>query len=157
MIPRHLFLVMLDHADGTIVGKTLAQKRAYFVTVMTGEGPNFVPHYYGPLSVELDEAIGSCKALGFVREEVSSFSKVDALGFEVRRYTYRLTDDGRVVVTNLGVKNPDEVRRVRAALDGLRRAGDDDYVKLSAAAKVHCILQAQEGKASRQDLIDGAR
>ncbi len=157
MIPRHLFLVMLDHACGAIAGKTLAQKRAYFVTVMTGEGPAFVPHYYGPFSAELDEAIASCKALGFVHEEVSSFSKADAWGFEVRRYTYRLTDDGQKVVANLEVRNPDDVRRVREALSKLRQAGDDNYVKLSVAAKVHCLLQTRRGKSNPEDLVEAAR
>ena len=148
---------MLDHAGGTIKGKTLAQKRAYFVGMLLGTDIRFSPHYYGPLSAELDASVGSCKALGFVREDVSSPGVDDSHGFEVRRSTYSLTEDGRKVVANLEAKESSEVGRVRAALDRIRQAGDDDYSRLSIAAKALCIIREKEGRARLNDVVDTAR
>ena len=142
MIPRHLFLIMLDHAGGTIAGKTLAQKRAYFVGVLLGTDIGFSPHYYGPFSAELDASVGSCKALGFARQDVS---------------TYSLTEDGRKVVANLEAKESSEVGKVRAALDRIHQAGDDDYFRLSIAAKALCIIREKEGGARPNDVVDAAR
>ena len=142
MIPRHLFLIMLDHAGGTIAGKTLAQKRAYFVGILLGTDIGFSPHYYGPFSAELDASVGSCKALGFAREDVS---------------TYSLTEDGRTVVANLEAKESSEVGKVRAALDRIHQAGDDDYFRLSIAAKALCIIREKEGGARPNDVVDAAR
>lgn len=156
MIPRHLFLIMLDHAGGTIAGKTLTQKRAYFVGILLGTDIGFSPHYYGPFSAELDASVGSCKALGFAREDVSNLGMVDAHGFEVRRFTYSLTEDGRKVVANLEAKEGSEVDEVRAALDRIRQAGDDDYFRLSIAAKALCIIREKEGRPRPNDVVDAA-
>lgn len=157
MIARHLFLVMLDHAGGTIVGKTLVQKRAYFVSVLLQAELGFSPHYYGPFSAELDAAMGSCKALGFVREDVSGLGMVDPRGFEFRRYSYMLTEDGRLIVSSLIDNQPAEVGRVRAALDCIHQAGDDDYFKLSVAAKAFCILRERGAGARPADVVETAR
>ena len=42
--------------DGTMRGKTLLQKRLYFVSVILGVDLGYEPHYYGPYSEEVATA-----------------------------------------------------------------------------------------------------
>ncbi len=48
MKASEVFLLMLGEAGGTMRGKTLIQKRAYFLNVLLDLGLPYNPHYYGP-------------------------------------------------------------------------------------------------------------
>lgn len=156
MRARELFLLMLDHAEGRISGKTLVQKRAYFLNLLLDLGLSYSPHYYGPYSAELDAAIGQCKALGFVDEHVTSYGYVSN-GFEIKRYDYVLTQDGQIVVDAIKRREPTLCKRIRSCLDEIGQAGQLDYVKLSVAAKTVHILLTNRGTLSKHQIAEQAK
>ena len=138
---ENLVLLILDHQKGRLSGKTLLQKRSYFVSEILGLQVGFRPHFYGPYSEEIESAVSQCKSLGFVEEQTQGFGIVNN-GFEVRRYDYSLTDDGRQVVEFLKKQSPEESKRVSECLTSLAEAGDNsDYLTLSIAAKTFLILK----------------
>jgi len=140
-----LILLVLDHSGGTISGKTLLQKRCFFLAELLGKDLHYQAHYYGPYSVEVEEGLARLKGLGFVQERSLGFGVADSVGFEVRRYDYTLTDDGRTVVKTLKEREPAECAKVMSVLDKLKAAGDTgDYVELSIAAKTCHILSETE-------------
>jgi len=57
-------------------------------------------------------------------------------GFEIRRFDYRLTDDGQIFVKDIIVRNPEDCKQVAACL---QKISGDDYVALSIAAKSYNI------------------
>lgn len=113
----------------------------------------YIPHYYGPFSPELEAAIGRGRALGFVREDTVDYGPYRQSGFEVRRFDYTLTGDGHVVVNDLIRRKPEECRQALACLNELARAGDDNYVKLSIAAKAHHILRTAGQPLTRAQIV----
>ena len=136
-----LVLLVLDYAGGTISGKTLLQKRCFFLAKLLCMDLHYQAHYYGPYSTEVEEGLAKLKALGFVQEQSHGFGIADSVGFEVRRYDYTLTDDGKIVVKTLKERIPKKYEKIKSALDKLKTAGDtDNYVELSIAAKTFHIL-----------------
>jgi uncharacterized protein YwgA len=141
MTAENLILLILAQESGRLSGKTLLQKRAYFVSEILDFHLDFRPHYYGPYSDVIDNGIAQCKALGFVQEQTQGFGIVNN-GFEVMRYDYSLTGDGEKVVEFLKQENSEECARVSDCLTTLAKAGDfSDYVMLSFAAKTFLILK----------------
>lgn len=143
MKARDVFLVMLDHAGGSISGRTLIQKRGYFLDRMLALGLGYRAHYYGPYSGALDAAIGQCRALGFVEERAIGYGVAGDAGFEVRRYDYSLTPDGRVVAQAVLDTDKELCGGIRACLDRIAAAGDLGAQQLSIAAKVVWVLDAR--------------
>lgn len=130
-----------DRKKNSLRGKTLLQKRGYFLDKILNLDLDYRAHYYGPYSPKLENGLSKTKALGFVKEDALEFSGIDPTGIEGRRYDYRLTDAGEKVVEFVMRKSPDETKKILDALDRLKDAGDSgDYVSLSIAAKVHHIL-----------------
>lgn len=149
-------LCLMEACGGEVPGRTLLQKRAFFVReLLAGHAPvKFVAHYYGPFAPEVDSAVGQLKALGFLDESARGFG-ADASGFELKRYDYRLTEDGRKVASALRAHLPNEFSRILGAVQRIREAGDPGYFELSIAAKVLFILKSQ-GKPLGKDEVKGA-
>jgi len=152
----YIVLLMLQANEGNLRGKTLAQKRAYFLNQFLQLGIPFVPHYYGPYSAELDYAIERCKALGFIEEKSMHFG-VKKQGFEIRRYDYNLTPDGIEVVNNLLQRYPSECKKIIEVLKNISCTDKDDYMILSIAAKAMHILQAERRPMTEKEIINEAR
>jgi uncharacterized protein YwgA len=93
LLVRDVLLLAYKAFDGTMVGKTLLQKRVYFLSVVLDMGLGYDAHYYGPYSEDISNANSELKSLGYVSESSSRFG-VDQKGFEMARYDYKLTDDG---------------------------------------------------------------
>lgn len=151
-----IVLLMLQANGGSLRGKTLAQKRAYFLNQFLQLGIPFVPHYYGPYSAELDYAIERCKALGFIEEKSMHFG-VKKQGFEIRRYDYNLTPDGMEVVNNLLQRYPSECQKIIDVLQNISHTDKDDYMILSIAAKSLHILQTEGRPMTEKEIINEAR
>jgi len=147
-----IFLLMLEAAGGKMAGKTLVQKRAYFLSEMLKLGLHFKPHYYGPYSPELDDAIGKAKVLDFVQESAVTLGPDLRTGFEVRRYDYSLTRDGKVVVEALRDRYRYDWERLTATLAKIREADRDNYLALSLAAKVFYILSSTGKQLTASDI-----
>jgi len=144
MKPTDFLLCLIDASDETIEGRTLLQKRAFFVTELVGEdfGLKFDAHYYGPYSATVEGTTTQLKNLGFLRESSTGFGTL-ADGFEVRRYDYTLTDDGKYLVKKL--QTTPEYKKISDATHLMRTAGDPNYMELSIAAKAYFLLKKKEG------------
>jgi uncharacterized protein len=139
-----LILLVIDSAGGCLKGKTLLQKRVYFLGQLLKRDFDFKAHFYGPYSAEVEEGLLQDKSRGLVEEHEVAFGVANRKGFEVRRYDYMLNEDGKEVVEALEAANPSGVAAVRDALARLERAGDSgDYISLSVAAKAFHILRSQ--------------
>ena len=152
------FLILLIRASGPIRGRTLLQKRAFFVSQLAGLGFEgaFVAHYYGPYSPPLDTAITHLKALGLVEERTIGFGASGASGFEIRRFDYTLTDDGENVAEFLVEQQSEAFHAIERSLRRIEAAGDPGYFELSIAAKAYYILQKKGRPMNRKELIAAA-
>lgn len=150
-------LSLISGFGGQVQGRTLLQKRAYFVAQLAGVPVNLAydAHYYGPYSAVVDNCVSRLKSLGFVDEENLGFGITNTSGFEVKRYDYRITQDGKRILETL--RNRDEYQRIERACIAILEAGDPNYFVLSIAAKADFIL-GKRGKAmSRNEIIREAQ
>ncbi|CFX11685.1 Uncharacterized [Syntrophomonas zehnderi OL-4] len=157
MKASEVFLLMLGEAGGTMRGKTLIQKKAYFLNVLLDLGLPYNPHYYGPYSPELDNSIGKCKALGLVEQNTVGFGVDGETGFEKKRFDYKLTADGEEVLRDLEKRKPEEYREIKDCLKKLSLAGDEDYVSLSIAAKTYHILKESDTDIRSDEVANEAK
>lgn len=144
MKPTDFLLCLIDASGGTIEGRTLLQKRAFFVTELVGEdfGLKFDAHYYGPYSATVEGTTTQLKNLGFVQESSTGFGILSD-GFEVRRYDCTLTNDGKSLVREL--RETPEYKSISHAIRVMMAAGDPNYMELSIAAKAYFLLKKKEG------------
>lgn len=156
MRAREVFLIMLSHAGGAMSGKTLIQKKGFFLDHFLKLGLDYGPHFYGPYSPQLDAAIGQCKALGFVDERVTGYG-YSREGFEVKRYGYELTPDGQIVVEAICARDPVFCSQIRECLDRLANAGEIDYILISIAAKSTYILNMRKKPMTDKEIAAEAR
>jgi uncharacterized protein YwgA len=156
--PEVLILVLIDAAGGHLRGKTLLQKRAFFLCQGFECDEDYHAHYYGPYSARIDNTLGQLKAVGFVEERSQGFGLLDRVGFEWRRYEFALTQDGRQVLSAYEKQAPDLVNRMRKYLQQMEQAGDNgDYVTLSIAAKVFYILRTQQKPMTDSEILSTAK
>jgi uncharacterized protein YwgA len=144
MRPTDFLLCLIDASGGTIEGRTLLQKRAFFVTELVGEdfGLKFDAHYYGPYSSTVEGTTTQLKNLGFLRESSTGFGILSD-GFEVRRYDYALTEDGASLLRKL--RGTPQYKSINEATRKMLAAGDPNYMELSIAAKAYFLLKKKEG------------
>ena len=147
------FVHLVIHASGDqIAGRTKLQKTVYFVGVMTRMLPNlgYRPHFYGPFSPDVAEAVEDLRSLKFLKQETQGMNAVDSRGFEVARYDYTLTADGKQIAEEKAQQHSAVWKRIQAAVKRLDAADASDYVKLSIAAKAYFM----HGKSSRPTTPD---
>ena len=142
------FVHLVLHASGgQILGRTKLQKTVYFVGVLTEtlDRLGYRPHFYGPYSPDVTEAVEDLRSLNFLKQETQSIGAADSHGFEVARYDYKLTEDGKQIAEEKVQLYPSEWSGIVDAMNRLSVADTSDYVKLSIAAKAYFM----HGKASR--------
>jgi|SRR5581483_2985974 len=150
------FVLSLIHAcGGRVQGRTLLQKTGYFVSLLTGLPVDlrYNAHFYGPYSATMDGTVTQLKNLGFVEEASTGFGIVSG-GFEVRRFDYCLTDDGKRICDPI-LKTP-EYKAIADAVQKIQNAGHPDYMELSIAAKAFYILNKQGKRMTAQELLSEA-
>jgi uncharacterized protein YwgA len=147
-------LLALQALGGEVKGKTKLQKTIYFLGLITGhlKDLGYRPHFYGPYSGDVANAVGMLKAIEFLDQNVVGGWSVDQFGFEVARYDYRLNDRGKIGADAVAQRNPQLWRAIQEGAAKLTAAGDVDYMTLSVAAKTYFLLGQQKGKARMQDL-----
>jgi hypothetical protein len=153
--------MVLSASGGKVSGRTLLQKRCYFVGVLLAGGETealgYQPHYYGPYSQVVADALASLRSAGFVTERPLGFGLADGSGFEVTRYDYQLTAEGAQVVGGLGAKHPEECRSIEDACKKLTGAPELDYVGLSIAAKAYHVLGLQGRPMTYEEICKEAK
>jgi uncharacterized protein YwgA len=149
------FVHLVFHAfDGTIQGRTKLQKTVYFVGALTESLPNlgYRAYFYGPYSGEVAAAVNELCGLGFLRQASASSGAFDPNGFEVARYDFALTDEGRQIAAEKADNHPVEWGRIQTAAERLKSMPFNDYVRLSIAAKMFFLLDGK-GAASVDELV----
>ena len=136
---------------GSMRGKTLLQKRLYFLSVILDANLGYEPRYYGPYSEAVATANAEMKSLGFLSESVSGWG-IDQRGFELARYDYALSSAGKRLADKKTEANPELWRRIESAAVVVGEAGNLDYMELSVAAKAYYVLTELGGKATIQDI-----
>lgn len=142
-----LLLVVAKEKDGKLRGRTLLQKKIYFLSVLLKENFGFSAHYYGPYSSFVAEHLDGLVNYGVLDEVTEAFASPSAernfLG-EIRRHTYSFTPDAEKI-WEITQQKPD----FQKWDDALQSINDqeisEDFNKLSIAAKVHYIV-SWEGK-----------
>lgn len=152
-----IVLAIIAEEGGSIKGKTLLQKKAYFLGLMLGENFGHRPHYYGPYSPAVESALGDLRGLGFVEERCLGLGMIDQYGFEGKRYDYILTEDGKKVANRVKQRNRSDYEKIKKIMDKLKDAGDPDSSTLSIAAKVMHILNKKDKSLSGNEIIKEAR
>lgn len=140
--------------DGEIKGKTKLQKTIYFLGLMTGtlDELGYRPHFYGPYSGEVADAVNRLKSVGFVCQNITAGGGIDKFGFEVCRYDYRFTEHGREIAEAKKGMYPELWEQMCKAREQLRDAGDLDYVLLSIAAKTYFMLSEKTVQTTEAEL-----
>ncbi len=155
MIDTKEFVQLTMLAMGSeIQGKTKLQKTVYFLGLMTGclDDLGYRAHFYGPYSDEVADAIGWLNTIGAVNQTSSGAGIVDNSGFEIRRYDFRLNEQGKRFANATSHRHADLWRKLQDAANLLKRSGDLDYLKMSIAAKTYFMLNETAGQASQNDL-----
>lgn len=123
----------------TLFGRSVLQKKLYFVARLANEDFGFEQQFYGPYSAAVADALDALVHAGFVVEDGDASPEVTSRFGERRRFSYRLTLDGRETLHVRQVK-----RRVYG--DVLGRIQEHWVAKnpdlLMIAAKVHQSLAA---------------
>lgn len=151
-------LAMLALGD-SIRGKTKLQKTIYFLGLLSGcaEELGYRPHYYGPYSDEVAEAVKRLKAVDFIAQDTTHFGAINDAGFEIARHDFRLTDDGRAIAEQKAKAEPELWQRIQNAVATFKAAGDLDYMRMSVAAKTFFLLQQEGGKATAEQISEAAK
>ena len=71
-LARDVLVLAYKAFDGDMRGKTLLQKRVYFLSVMLGVEMGYDAHYYGPYSGNVATLNSELKSLGYVSESSSA-------------------------------------------------------------------------------------
>lgn len=137
--------------DGGISGRTTLQKRVYFLEVMLEENHGFMPHYYGPYSAQVADANSELKALGFLKEDVHVYGW-NHQGFEMARYDYSLTGDGKKLLERKKKMYPEKWEKMQECAAAIKNAGNLNYMELAMAAKAFMILKREGGTADRSTI-----
>ena len=127
-------LATIGSEEPGIKGRTLLQKRMYFLAVLAGENYRFSPHYYGPYSSKVADDLGALCSAAFVAEQTKAYA--GPFG-EIFRHDYRLTDEGKEL---LDMRSAEVEDYTAAAKKVTSHPIAHDQRLLSIAAKVHFIV-----------------
>ena len=129
--------LVIQAAGGQIQGRTKLQNTVYFVGVLTDQVHNlgYRTHYYAPFSPAVAGAVQELRGLKFLEQRVAPTVEATENGFEMTRYDYVLTEEGKQVATEKAVQWPEDWDRITAAVQRLNTASIQDYVRLTIAAK----------------------
>lgn len=148
-----LLLVVAREKDEELRGRTLLQKKIYFLSVLRKENFGFSAHYYGPYSsfvAEHLDGLVNYKVLNEVTESFTSASSERNFLGEIRRHTYSFTPDAKRIWEITQQKS--DFRKWDNTLQSINdQEISEDFNKLSIAAKVHYIVN-WEGKSTLEQI-----
>ncbi len=140
-----ILLVVKEAGKNGLQGRTLLQKKIYFLSKLMKVDLGFTAHYYGPYSGLVAGKLTSLVNHGFLKEVTETFETTppqNRFG-EKHRYTYFLTDEAEELWTD--IENNPEYSEWKEKLDRIN--GHEiahDFDKLSIAAKVYYIVDWRE-------------
>lgn len=137
--------VVANEPRGGVLGRTLLQKKVFFLNEMIQGPVRFFPHYYGPYSRQVAETIDSLVTAGIIVERAESCLHFQTPWGESTRYSYALADDKKkekilsILKARIGEEKYSMVSRELARIN--ERPEARNYKQLSIAAKVSQILK----------------
>ncbi len=148
MNSKELLVLSMHYCDRSMKGKTLLQKRLYFIDtylkILLEEenlpSLNFIPYYYGPYSPLLNEDLLFLIEGGFISETSTKRENIDRQGNPRIRYDFVLTDKGEAKAKEFKDKYSSFHEALEAICHLLISKAGDDYQLLSWAAKTHFLL-----------------
>lgn len=153
MDARDFVAMTLLASGGHVRGKTKLQKLVYIVGILTRslDELGYRPHFYGPYSDDVAEAVSHLKTIGAIEQTVSDWG-YNTNGFEIKRYDFTLNDSGRQYAQGVAHRNADRWRAIQDAVRIYDQTGDRDYMSLSIAAKTYFLLDHRKAPASDAEL-----
>ena len=145
-----ILLVIRGEEDENLQGRTLLQKKLYFLSELKGIDHGFRPHYYGPYSSLVAENLDILVNSHFLTEVKETFETDQNIFGEIRRHTYSLTTDGKDIMKE--IEQEKGYTDWKQALDRLNtQESANDFNMLSIAAKVYYIVN-QQGSATPEQI-----
>lgn len=138
-----LLLVVKSEGEDGLCGRTLLQKKVYFLSVLMKFDLGFSPHYYGPYSSYVASHLDSLVNCGLLKEVTESFSDEQNVFGERRRHTYSLPDNVEPVWEDIQQK-PQFLEWQNAINRINEQPISEHFNKLSIAAKVYYIVSWEE-------------
>jgi uncharacterized protein len=159
MNPYDFVHLALLAVGGQISGRTKLQKTVYFLGILTGslDELGYRPHYYGPYSSTVADAVNRLKALGFVQQSSLHTGAVDDSGFEIARHDFGLTDEGKKIAEKKREQNPVAWKKIEHAVTRFKKGGEIDYMQMSVAAKTIFMLSEKGKPATAMELSESAK
>ncbi len=121
---KYLLLRLMDEEGGCIESKTKIQKQLYFLSKKLDLDFGFKPHYYGPYSPIVAEALDELVGSGFATLQVKTYGIDTQRGFEMSRYDYSISESGKKLLKELG--KSDEQIIIRDFVNKLESIGNPD-------------------------------
>jgi uncharacterized protein YwgA len=151
-------LLLITHAAGDEVeGRTVMQKLAYFCGLELGAGLGYYPHYFGPFSSKVEDALSNAVIAGELDEDVDRLPDWRG-GADVLKFTYRLDDAGQGRVERLIADHPKEWEAINRSVSSIREVLPKlDQKTLSSAAKTYLIISESEEGVDQEDIPKLAR
>ena len=154
---RDTVLLIIHAADDQVAGRTVLQKLAYFSGLGLGTGLGHRPHYYGPYSTKVEEALNNAVIAGEVHETAERMRDWSG-NADLFKYTYDLQPPGKARVDELIEHHPEEWDSVRDAVHGVKKVLPTlDQKTLSSAAKTYLIISESEHGVDETDIPKMAR
>lgn len=153
---RHIILILLRKFDNEISSKTKIQKLLYFLNIILQENFGFRPHYYGPYSPYVENALDELIGAGFVKMNSEIFG-FDVKGFETKRYDFVLTHSGIEFADKLIEENLIISEKIEEFSKKLNQIGDPNYFSLSIAAKIHFVLGREQKPMKLKQIVEEAK
>ena len=138
-----LVLALNNAGEQGLRGKTLLQKRLYFMGVFLERKFGHRPHFYGPYSPSVESNLGLLKEYGLIEQQVVPLGV--SAGEVVERHDLVLTEEGKRFADEIGQLNPGLAKQVESAIAKIERAGNINPAMLAVAAKVHFIVKNKGG------------
>jgi uncharacterized protein YwgA len=135
-----IILLIISEFGDRIAGRTKVQKMCYFYSKLKNKEMGFRPHYYGPYSPAVENALDELEGIGLIDKKIKIFGE-NQDGFEVKRYDYEITKYGKQVVDT--IEDCQEKRDLHEFVEKIKKAGIPGTMDISIAAKAFYILDRE--------------
>lgn len=154
MTDRDLLLLVADAAGGSVDGRTILQKLAYFVGRRLERDLGHNAHFYGPFSSKIENSLKVSVIAGELNETAETLPNWYG-GPDALKYSYELTPQGSARVHQLRGETTAAALAVDETVNAIREVIPEFRQRaLSAAAKIDLILSEHEGPVPVAELRD---
>ncbi len=134
-----LLLLYRANKHGKELNRTISQKLLYFLKIISEKRKheylkdvNFKPHYYGPYSPDISEAIDTLQAIHLIKENTNEHENYT-------EYTYELMGKSKIIAQSIEEENTEIVKLI----DELIQVLPIDSTRLiSIMAKTYYIIKS---------------